>query len=147
MQNELLRLEKEALDAMNAGRLREAVELFTKIVEQRPDFEHGLTWQSLAGCHENLGELEQAERCYLRGLQYGPEDVYILGGYASFLYLHGEPQKAFEAYLSLLKVEHRIGDSQGEEKTMLGLKELAKKLGLTEQELSERINTALRASA
>lgn len=146
MQTELATLEKEGLDAMNAGKKREAIALFTKIVEQRPDYEHGMVWHDLAGCYEDLGELEEAERCYLRALEYGTGDSTIHGGYASFLFLHGDPQKAFDAHLELLKLDRSCGDMQGEEKSMWALKELAKKLGLSDEALSERINAALTTS-
>jgi Tfp pilus assembly protein PilF len=138
MRADLAKLEQEALSLMNSGDIKQAAELFSRIIEQRPDYEHGQTLYNLAGCYEDLGQLDEAKRYYLRALEYGPHNEIILGGYASFLYLYGDPQQAFDAHLTLLRLERSNRNSQGAERTVIALKELAKRLGLTEYEVIEK---------
>ena len=65
-------------------------------MKEQPDWEHGFGFHYLAGCYE-MGKLELAEKCYNAALQYEPANPILFGGLASFLYLHGEPEKAFAA--------------------------------------------------
>lgn len=128
---------------MNTGQKKRAAELFSAIVSEQPDWEHGEAFYSLACCYEDLGELDNAEESYRRALQYEPKNPYFLGGYASFLYLHRDSQSAFEEYLKLWKVESHSGNKVQAEKTMIGLRELGKRLGLSDRELTQKIESDL----
>jgi Tfp pilus assembly protein PilF len=86
---ELLELERRALGALNAGRLKEAAALYAEIVAQNPGWEHGTALYGLACCYEDLGELTLAEECYRRALSHEPANSIFIGGLASFLHLHG----------------------------------------------------------
>jgi tetratricopeptide (TPR) repeat protein len=139
MEHSLIKLEQEALALMNAGNFKQAAELFSTIIRSNPEYEHGMCFYNLAGCYEDLGEYEKAEECYRRALQYVPTDQIRLGGYASFLYLHGAPHQAFDVYLSLFKLERTTGNKGEAEKTELVLKDLARKIGLADEALAEKI--------
>src|ERR1035438_188057 len=102
MSHYLVELERKADALKNAGRNAEAAELFSTIVEVQPDWEHGTALHMLAQCYEDVGKLELAEENYRAALKYEPANDIFLGGYASFLYLHGKPEDAFNAYLELL---------------------------------------------
>jgi len=131
---------------MNSGKKEQAVELFSAIIKQRPDWEHGLTFFNLAGCLEDLGQLEQAEQSYQRAIKYGPGNPIIWGGYASFLYLHGDPQDAFEAHLKLLRLERACcsePSSEQVETITIALTSLADKLGMSREDLNEQIERAI----
>lgn len=141
MKSNLVQLEKDALALMNAGQKGKAAELFSAIVEERPDWEHGEAFYHLASCYEDIGELRKAEENYRRALEFEPKNPYFLGGYASFLYLHGDPQSAFEEYLKLWKLEDSGGNKIQADKTLPGLRELSKRLELTDEELTERLET------
>jgi Flp pilus assembly protein TadD len=144
MSNHLIDLERRASDFQKSGQIREAAELFSAIVKEQPDWEHGLGFYSLACCYEDLGQLELAEGCYNAALRFEPANPYFLGGLASFLYLHGEPEKAFNAYLTLLEVYKMERDEKGVEQATIALKALGKKMGLSEASVAERIdNTPL----
>jgi hypothetical protein len=69
-----------------------------------------------------------------------PDDLIRLGGYAWFLYLHGDKQKAFEIHLRLLGLEQEYGRTREIEKTSLILQTLGKHLGLSESEIARKIN-------
>lgn len=120
-------LERKGLQLRNAGQLKEAAELFAAIVKEQPDWEQGTGFYNLACCYEDLGELALAEKCFRAALQYEPRNSYFLGGLASFLYLHGDIDKAFASYLTLLEVERESGDQRGIATAMTGLQSLGKK--------------------
>ena len=97
----------------------------------------------LANCYEDLGRLELAEECYYAALRYQPSYDIFLGGLASFLYLHGKPEKAFSAYLEVLKVDKKNKCKDGIERCVIGLKALGEKMGWPETAVTEKINQIL----
>ncbi|MEJ7712990.1 MAG: tetratricopeptide repeat protein [Pyrinomonadaceae bacterium] len=113
--------------------------MFSVILEQNPDYEHGRGFYNLASCYEDLGEYEKAEQHYRRALEYNFEDPILLGGYASFLYLHGDPELAFKAYLNLLRLDRSGGSEKDAELAILALRELGKRVGLTDRDVTEKI--------
>ena len=136
----LVDLERRAIDLRNSGHIEEAAELFSAVVKEQPDWEHGIGFYDLAGCYEELGKFELAEECYHAALRYQPASTTFLGGLASFLYLHGEPAKAFNSYLELLEVDRMNKDAKGIELSTTALKALGKTMGLTEAAVTEKIN-------
>ena len=100
----LLNLEKKGLDALGLGNYQEATKMFEKITQISPDYEHGMAFYNLACALEEIGDIERARKEYERALYYVPDDHIRMGGYASFLYVHGNIHEAFEAYLRLLKI-------------------------------------------
>jgi tetratricopeptide (TPR) repeat protein len=141
MSHHLVELEQRALDLRNSGRLEEAAELFARIVEEQPDWEHGMGFYNLAGSYEDLGRLELAEKSYMNALRYEPTNTIFLGGLASFLYLYGDPDKAFEAHLKLLKLEKLAKHMTDVESLKIPLHTLGRKMGLSEVEVTDRINS------
>jgi len=102
-----------------------------------PTWEHGGAAYSLACCYEDIGRLEEAEKHYLLALECEDNNTYYIGGYASFLYLHGSPSKSLEFYLKLLKPE-RCNQSVISD-CMPALKVLAQKQEISENELLRMI--------
>jgi Flp pilus assembly protein TadD len=139
----LIELERKAFELRTAGRLKEAAEALALIVRERPDWEQGAAVYSLANCHEDLGELELAETLYREALRYGPTSPIFLGGYASFLYLHGEARSAFASFLELLAVERMNRNPAGVQNAMVALQTLGRKLGLSSHEVSAKITAVL----
>lgn len=136
----LVELEQEALALQNNGHFRKAATLFKKIVNEYPNYEFGSCFYSLAYCLEQLGEFEEAEKNYIKAIEYNNEDPIRLGGYASFLYLHGMPSEAFEKHIELIKLEKKLGFDINN--TIIALKALGKKIGLTENEVIARVNSS-----
>jgi Flp pilus assembly protein TadD len=139
----LIELERKAFELRTAGRLKEAADTLSAIVRERPDWEHGAAMYSLANCYEDLGDLEQAESRYREALRYGPKSPIFLGGYASFLYVHGEARRAFASFLELLIVERLNRNQAGVQNAMVALQTLGRKIGLSAQDVSARITAAL----
>lgn len=136
----LVELEQQALKLKNQGDFRAAIELYKKIVEENPNYEFGACFYDMACCYEDLGELKKARENYLKAIEYNDEDPIKLGGYASFLYLHGDAREALEAHLKLLGREKKWGSNTfNTSNTLIAIKALAQKIGLTDEELSKLI--------
>ena len=134
MRSELVHLEQQALALMNAGQMDRASKLWLTIINEEPSWEHGEALYNLASCYEDLGNLTSAKQCYTDALNYGPQNTIFWGAYASFLYLHGDPREAFEAYIKVLQLDTCQYDD-----LMVALRTLANKLGLSNQELQDHI--------
>jgi YD repeat-containing protein len=142
VKTDLRELEKQALAFMNGGQKRKAAELFTAIIREQPDWEHGEAFYDLAICQEDLGELDKASESYRRALEYEPSNPYFLGGYASFLYLHGDPREAFDAHLNLLEIERATNPRPNDDAIqglIVVLRSLADKLGMTSSEIGAKL--------
>lgn len=137
MAHHLVELEQEALNLMNGGNYKEAIKLYEKIIDENPNWEFGVCFYDMAHCFEELGELEEAKKNYLKAIEYDDEDSIRLGGYASFLYLHGEPKQALDAYLKLLtlKKQQHLDTSR----ILIAIETLAKKIGLSDKEIAELV--------
>jgi tetratricopeptide (TPR) repeat protein len=143
MTHHLVELEQKALSLQNAGKFKEAAELFAAIVKEQPDWEHGRGFYSLANNYEDSGQLEKAEQAHKSALRYQPAYDIFLGGYASFLYLHGDPERAFKAHLELLEIERIAKDDVAMESTTIALRALGEKMGVSEAEIERRIKNGL----
>jgi len=141
----LVELEAKAIALKSAGRNVEASELFSRIIKEQPDWEHGTTFHLLGQCYEDAGKFALAEQNYREALKFEPKNDIFLGGLASFLYLHGEPQNAFDAYLDLLSIcksEARTADADS---CIGALRALGKKIGRSESLITAKIDQNKRA--
>ena len=139
MKDHLAELERRAIALRSSEQPREAAAIFERILEERPDWEHGYGSFNLAGCYEDLGELEKARISYEKAVELNPYDALPLGGYASFLYLHGDASKAFDIHLRLLSMEVRENAVQGAAQTIIAVKALGRRLGLSDEAVETRI--------
>jgi Flp pilus assembly protein TadD len=137
MINRLVELERKAFQLKNSGRFAEAAELLSVIVEAQPDWEHGEALHNLAQCYEDLGRHELAEKLYRAALDYEPANDIFLGGLASFLYLHGKPEDAFDAHLKLLTIQRSQGSEVGS--IMVALNALGERMGWSRAMIAEKI--------
>ena len=138
----ILELEQEGLRANRNGNYKLAVVFFKELVEISPEFEHGMAFYNLASALEEEGCLKEAKEAYLKAIEYDSEDPIRLGGFASFLYLHGSCDEAFNAHLNLLQLERIIKDYSSAEETLEVLYELGEKIGWNKEEVQKAINEA-----
>jgi Tfp pilus assembly protein PilF len=135
---ELAKMEETATILINERKYKEASLILDQIVSEAPDWRHGMAHYNLAQCHEVLGEPEAAKTSYLKAMKHDdlpvPNDVF-LGGYAAFLYRHGAPSEAFEAYLKLVRAYRARQDQQSIRNIVPMLLDLGGKLGLTPQQI------------
>jgi len=143
MAHRLIELEQKALRLQDAGKHKEAAELFAALVNEQPDWEHGQGFYSLAINYEDSGQRDKAEEAYKAALRFQPAYDIFLGGYAAFLYLHRDPKTAFRAHLELLEIEKINNDAAAVKSTTLALRTVGKKMGLSEAEIESRINKGL----
>lgn len=139
----LVALEKEALARQRQHDYEGAARLWECLLEKDPDWEHGIAQYCLAQCYETLNRLAEAERLFRAAVQREPSLVH-LGGYASFLFEHSDNvQKAWEVFLQTIQLEtkqvpNRIGSTEP-------LRVLGRRLGLSESEITQRIDAAIEA--
>jgi tetratricopeptide (TPR) repeat protein len=137
MNEVLIHWEQEAINLMNRDNKQKAMLLFKKIISIRPNYEHGICFYHLACCLEDLNKLSEAKENYLEAIKYDSRDPIRLGGYASFLYLHGSSAEAFQAHSELIKLERELGfDITG---TLDILKRIGEQIGLTEKDVINQV--------
>lgn len=133
----LIQLEKTGLEALKEGNYKEAISCFKKIINIHPNYEHGSCFYDLACAYEDIGKLDLAKENYEKALEYRPDDKIFLGGYASFLYLHGPPIEAFNAYIKIFRLENNLGGPTDD--LVIALKNLGRKINLSEDMIEEKI--------
>ena len=138
----LLDLEKKGLAALSQKKYREAAAFFDKITQISSGYEHGMAFYNLACALEEIGEIKRAREAYEKAIFYAPDDHIRLGGYASFMYLHGNANEAFEAYLSLLKIYNGDNDSDGISSCHQALYSLGNKMGWSRDKVLNTITTS-----
>ncbi len=131
-------LEQLGLDLKNSGQSLEAIKLFEQIIIENPSYEWGICYCLIAECWEDLGEYGKANKYYLKSIEYDNEDEIRLGNYASFLYLHGDPKEAFKWYLRTYHLKR--SRSMDVKRTVLGINNLAKKIGLSDEQVQKLID-------
>lgn len=133
----LLDLDHKARTLANGGHLREATDALVELLDLQPDWEHGRGWYDLAGWYEDVGDIEKARQAYQQALTYSPHDSIFAGGYASFEYLHGDPQQAVELHLNLVRIERRMKSAAGYDGAVQGLRAAAARAGLEDADVEE----------
>jgi hypothetical protein len=139
MNEHLLDLERRAFVLKNSGKPGEAAVLFEQILKEQPCWEHGYGAFSLAECYEEQGNLGKAKTAYGTAVGANSTDPILLGGYASFLYLHGEASEAFDTHLRLLGIELEQRSTESSATATLALNELGRRLGLSQETIDDRI--------
>lgn len=134
----IIEYEQRGLAFVRENNYEAAAELFAQIVAIHPDWEHGCAAYSLACALEEIGDLKGAEKNYLLALRCSPDDDYFIEGYASFLFLHGEPLHALDFFIQLIRREGST--QQSIDKRDYVLLTLAEKLNLSKENLIKRIS-------
>jgi len=144
-ETEITRLENEGRRLFNDGDYKEAIKYFDEILSRNPGYEYGKGFYDKAICLEELEDFQAAEKNYLKAIEYWPEDHTRLSGYASFLYLHGDTEKAFKAHLDLLELEiKQLGNKQSE-KTIKAINELGERIGMSVKAINAEIDKVKQA--
>jgi Tfp pilus assembly protein PilF len=138
----LIELERKAVAALEAGDHKTAIDSLLELLKAQPDYEHGLPHYHLARALEGIGDYGAAALQFRRALEWEPDDPVKLGGYAAFLYLHGDPGEAFDLYLRLAKVESAHSTAGSTSDIRRTLIELAGKMGISTEEANRRIQLA-----
>jgi tetratricopeptide (TPR) repeat protein len=136
-QRELTDLEREAIALMNRNDFEMAAHCWENLLRDQPDWEHGIGTYSLAICYEEMNRLEEAAGLYREALRQEPDNTNFLGGYASFLYLHGNSRDAFELYAKIFRRARASKNVEREKQLTPALLELGRRLGLSESQVRE----------
>ena len=135
----LIEQSRDALALKNAGMWHEAATRFEQLLAVHPDWEHGYGWFNLAECYEESGRISEASLAYQRAVSASPTDSVLVGGRASFLYLHGELIEAVDEYIKLLSLDQTEGNQIAAETTMTALSALATRLDWSKEQLAAHI--------
>lgn len=142
MTKNLIELEGLALSHMQKNEFDIAADLLNELILQAPDWEHGNAHYNLACCYEELGQIDNASLHYLRALNLESKNPYFLGGYATFLYLYGDPAQALETYFQYIE---SVNCRQSEiDEVMPTLIELAIRANLPRELVDNRIHQLLK---
>ncbi len=131
---QLVRMWEAAIALKNEGDWQDATRLLELILVEQPSWEHGYGHFNLAECYEGAKRIREADAAYRLAVLLGPTDPTLLGGLASFLYLHGKPMEAFDAHARLYMLELKRGDVASAACTATALKALGSRLGWSEDE-------------
>jgi tetratricopeptide (TPR) repeat protein len=99
---EVDRLFAIGLEQMTQGFLPQAVETFTRIIEQRPDFAEG--WNKRATLHFLLGDYERSLRDCDEVVKRNPYHFGALAGYGQIYLALGRPERALPYFERALAV-------------------------------------------
>ena len=132
---DLLESNKKARMLMMQGRMREALLIWTQIVQEQPDWEGGSAYYEMAVCEEELGLYEEAREHFLGALRQQPEYEYFIRGYASFLYMHGDVAEALAQHLKLIHMMITLNRQSEAERITVAAKELARRLNTPQAEI------------
>ena len=143
----LLRLWRDAVALKGDRQWALAAQLYERILAAQPDWEHGYGYFHLAQCYEEIGSFHDASSAYQRAVLSMPSDPILRGGFASFLYLHGDPNYAFEQYICLLGLDKKRGDNDGAAASITALISLGSRLGWSEEETKSQIEKAILESS
>jgi|SRR5579862_2330817 len=139
-------LEREGLTLKRAGKFKEAIDCFIELNERFPTWEHGLGQYQIAECYAEIGDFSNAARHYEAALDIEPCNSIWLAGYASFLYLHGDPKQSFDLHLKMIELERKGADSAWVNNCITAMITLGKRLQLSEAEVRSLAAKALNGS-
>ena len=135
----LIELERKGIEASNNENYHLAVDYFKALLKANPDFEYGMTHYNLAYALDEIGNIDEAEKAYLKAIEYAPEDYVRLAGYASLVSRYRSPSEGFQSYLKLFKMALDEKNPCSMEGCLYSLYSLGEKMGLSKQEIYKKI--------
>ncbi len=93
-------------DAMDIGDIGLAIEHFTAIIDQAPDFAEG--WNARATAFYQVGEYGPSIADIAKVLQLNPRHFGALSGLAAILEDSGKPERALEVYKAALAIHPHL---------------------------------------
>lgn len=100
------RLFEQALDEMGAGRFRESIALFSRVIEMKPEFAEG--WNKRATVYFLIGEYEKSLKDCDEVIKRNPQHFGALAGYGQIYLRLGEPEKALAYFKRALAVDPNL---------------------------------------
>jgi tetratricopeptide (TPR) repeat protein len=93
-------------DALEIGDTVQAVEHFTAIIDQAPDFAEG--WNARATAYYQAGEFGPSVADIARVLQLNPRHFGALSGLGTILEASGKPARALQVYKAALEIHPHL---------------------------------------
>jgi Flp pilus assembly protein TadD len=98
----------EGIELMQAGQLHEAVEVFTRVIQRRPDFAEG--WNKRATAYYLLGEYRKSLADCHEVLKRNPDHFGALSGTGMNYLELDEPARALDSFERALTVNPNLAD-------------------------------------
>jgi tetratricopeptide (TPR) repeat protein len=98
---------------MEARRMGQAVDAFTRVIEKRPDFAEG--WNKRATAYYLMGDVEQSLKDCDEVIKRNPRHFGALSGYGLLYVQRGELERALEYFERALEINPNM---QGVEQTV-----------------------------
>ena len=133
---------RQAMRLKDSRNWDSAAKLIEDLLREQSDWEHGYGHYHLAECYEERERTDKARIAYESAVSKSPTDPALLGGLASFLYLHGDAAEAFDRYLQLLALDRKQGNEAGAAQTLTALRTLGSRLNLSEEEIESKVRLA-----
>ena len=95
-------LYRKGLELMNFGAAREAIQVFTLIISQKPDFAEG--WNKRATLYYSVGEYEKSLRDCDEVIKRNPLHFGALAGYGLIYTQMNRPERAVEYFKRALRI-------------------------------------------
>ena len=140
--DDTLELEQEGLKAFNSKKYGLAIKFFRRIIDLDSAFEHGNAFFYLANALEITGDIEAAEKAFIKAIEYEDTDPDKVGGYASFLYRHRSAEEAFKAYLKWVLVAKQWNDLEELKRLYPIIFELGEKMDWSKEKVQKAIDEA-----
>jgi len=101
----------EGVKEMEAGRLKKAIDIFTKVIKRKPDFAEG--WNQRATAWFLAGDMYKSLSDCDEVIKRDPEHYSTLSGYGQIYISLGDYEKAIEYFERALKVNPNLSDLDG----------------------------------
>lgn len=111
----------DGLDLMNSGQLKQAIDVFSKIIAARPEFAEG--WNKRATLHYLTGDLQRSLADCDEVLKRNPQHFGALSGYGQIYVQMGQLDQALEYFRRALEVNPNM---QGVRVNIDGIERLLK---------------------
>jgi tetratricopeptide (TPR) repeat protein len=102
---------REGVAQMSGGRLREAIETFTRIIERKPDFAEG--WNKRATAYFLAGDYRRSLADCDEVIKRNPQHFGALSGYGRIYLQLDEPDKALEYLRRALAINPNLDGVEG----------------------------------
>lgn len=94
-----------------SGDHKKAIVYLRKALESNPNYE--TAWVNLGIIHRQLGQLDEAEKCYKNAERIAPEDPYLMTSLGALYFHRKEPQKGINYFKKSIELEPDLNTSYG----------------------------------
>ncbi len=114
--DEIDKLLQGGIHDMNQGRMAQAVDAFTRVIERKPEFAEA--WNKRATAYYLMDDLDQSLKDCDEVIKRNPNHFGALSGMAQIHIILGHPEHALEAYEKAVRINPNLPDAEANLKTL-----------------------------